>query len=75
MNHIKRNMDEWKNGTLYTLQHGMYVAKKEGEEMGRIIDPECLRAHVLRTFHNSDLAGHQGEKPFSKFERLFSGQG
>ena len=53
MNYIKANMDVWKNGIFYTIQNGMYVAKREEEEGGKIIVPECLRAHVLKSFHNS----------------------
>ncbi len=62
MNYIRENLDERRNRILYTKQNGMYVARKDEEEMGKIIVPECLRAHILKTFHNSDLAGHQGEK-------------
>ena len=37
------------------------VMKRKPEEVGRVVVPECLRAYVLRMFHNSQMAAHQGK--------------
>ena len=62
MEYVRGHIDRWHNKTFYTIQSGVYIAKREGDEWGRIIAPERLRAHILRSFHNSALSAHQGEK-------------
>ena len=44
---------------MYTLQDGIYVAKKANKDT-KIIVPESLRASILESYHNSTLAAHQG---------------
>ena len=55
MEYVRGHIDRWHNKTFYTIQSGVYIAKREGDEWGRIIAPERLRAHILRSFHNSAL--------------------
>ena len=62
MAHVRANKDKRVNKILYTIQNGLYVAKQEGEEWGRVVTPECIRDSILRAFHTADLAGHQGER-------------
>ncbi len=72
MEYVRGHINVWHNKTSYALQDGLYIAKREGEEWGRVVVPECLRAHVLRTFHNSELASHPGEKrTFLQIRQVF----
>ena len=71
MRYVREHANKWHNRTLYTLHEEFWVAKREGEEYGSKV-PECLRAHVLRTFHNSELSSHQGEKrTFLQIPQMF----
>ena len=39
----------------------LIIMKRKPEKVGRVVVPECLRAYVLRMFHNSQMAAHQGK--------------
>lgn len=52
--------DPKKDGIRY-FKEGDHLSKKDGQLNAKVV-PECLRAHILRTCHNSDLASHQGTK-------------
>ena len=58
-------------GVKYFKKYELYMAKREGEEIDKVVIPECLRAHILATHHNSDIAGHQGERRTFLQIRLF----
>ena len=46
----------------YVDEDGLIVMKHKKEEVGKVVVPDSLRAYVLRTHHNVELAGHQGPK-------------
>ena len=72
MAHVRENINKWVHKVFYTEQNGFLVAKRPGEEWGKVVAPECLRDFILRAFHTSDLAGHQGERrTFSQIRQYF----
>ena len=72
MTYVRNHINKWYNKTYYFIHEGLYMAKREGEEYGRVVVPECLRACVLQTFHNSELASHQGERrTFLQIREMF----
>ena len=62
MIHVRAHLGMSVDKVFYTTQNGLIVAKRGGEEWGKVVAPECIRAHILEIFHSADLAGHQGER-------------
>ena len=72
MAYVRMNMDKWAHKIFYTTRDGLVVAKRAGEEWGKVVAPESIRAYILRNFHNSNLAGHQGERrTFAQIRQYF----
>lgn len=64
MKHVRKNLDVWIKGVMYKKEGDLYVAILQGrdEKTKRVVVPECFRECVIRSYHNSMLAAHQGEK-------------
>ena len=50
------------HGLIFTTKKdGLIIMKHRPEDVGKIVVPESLRAYVLKMFHNTQLAAHQGK--------------
>ena len=47
---------------MHRIENELYVAVTPGDDRSRVAVPESLRKCVLQSYHNSELAAHQGEK-------------
>jgi hypothetical protein len=59
---VREHLNKKERGLIYSIQDNLYVVKRDGDDKTRVIVPECLRAHVISTYHNSTLSCHQGGK-------------
>lgn len=62
MRFVKEKQNTLFNKLWYTKKEDLYVVIRDGETAARVIVPEKLRASVIRQYHNSQLACHQGKE-------------
>ena len=62
MKFVREQENKLFRGLWYKRKDGLFVVVRDGEEIARVIVPESLRASVIRQYHNSQLACHQGRE-------------